>query len=572
MSSETSLSPQDPEVHRVIREIYADFPTFAERCLKILPEEVGAGLIPLILTMSQWKVWKIAEEQWVRTGKIRIIQLKSRQVGGTTFWQAFFFYMSQKYKGFRALTATHEREATVKVFGMDKIFHDNLPTIPTEPPISLRPKAKYSTKTQLLFKPPLSSELYVITAGGNAGRSGTYHAFHASECAYWKDAGRVFQSVNKSIPNVKGTVIVKESTANGDTGYFRDEYWKAKAGKTDFIAVFVAWFEEDKYEIEPSPEFKITEREVRIARRHLKGLSEEKVLRKIAWRRWAITNLCGDSLDQFHQDYPSTDKEAFLASGRTYFKAKDIERALVDTLNPHAQGTIEYSREKDESKPELRPTPDGWIKVWEFPNPERSYVLFSDVGGISEQSDYHSAHLIDHETGRLCATLHAHLDIDIFAEQLDGLGRYYNDALLAVERNSGPMNYGPDVLKKLAEIHQYPNLYHIQTYNSETQQHTTVPGWLTNSVTRPIMLSTAYRVLRDHRGGPPYSGGDRELLSEDDLYEFKDFVYNKAGRPEAAEGKHDDRVMSFAGAHTVREQVPYEQQHQGLYALPLTFH
>ena len=52
-------------------------------------------------------------------------------------------------------------------------------------------------------------------------------------------------------------------------------------------------------------------------------------MEQIAWRRNTLVDKCGANLDDFHEQYPSTDMEAFLASGSPVFSPeKLIEREL----------------------------------------------------------------------------------------------------------------------------------------------------------------------------------------------------------------------------------------------------
>jgi hypothetical protein len=94
--------------------------------------------------------------------------------------------------------------------------------------------------------------------------------------------------------------------------------------------------------------------------------------------------------------------------------------------------------------------------------------------------------VIDAETGEDVAVMHGQIDDDIFAKQLDYIGRWYNAALLGPEVN----NMGHSVVNTLLNVTFYPNLYYHDQYNAEAGKNETKPGWPTNTVTRPILVVT----------------------------------------------------------------------------------
>ena len=70
-----------------------------------------------------------------------------------------------------------------------------------------------------------------------------------------------------------------------------------------------------------------------------------------------------------------------------------------------------------------------------------------------------------------------------------------------------------------------------------------MPGWLTDSASRPRMLGRLAVLL---------SSQPELLASERLLLECRSFVTDEHGRAAAATGTHDDLVMSMAIAQAVR--------------------
>ena len=120
------------------------------------------------------------------------------------------------------------------------------------------------------------------------------------------------------------------------------------------------------------------------------------------------------------------------------------------------------------------------------------------------------------------------------------LGKYYNYAVLAIEMN---FDLFPNMeLQRL----KYPNIYLRQKYDQVTTDYQDKFGFRTTSLTRPKIISQLVEIARDDIGRI----NDRETLQE--MLSFE----KVNGKPQAAEGAHDDLVMSLAIAYEALSQVP----------------
>ena len=72
----------------------------------------------------------------------------------------------------------------------------------------------------------------------------------------------------------------------------------------------------------------------------------------------------------------------------------------------------------------------GLIKVFKQPEYGKYYVIGIDVAEGLIDGDYDAAVVLDNTTLEQVATFHGHIDVDLYAEEIYKLGRYYNDALL----------------------------------------------------------------------------------------------------------------------------------------------
>lgn len=208
---------------------------------------------------------------------------------------------------------THKDDATTNLFNMSKLFQERNPA---------RPLLKNSNAKELIFENPtknkrekerlpgLKSKIKCATAGGKGvGRSDTLTNVHASELAFWPGAiAETYTGLMQAVPATKDSMVIIESTAKG-FNFFKEMWDDAVAGRNDYVPFFAAWFEMDEYRREWHGE-ELTEEEE--ALKAAFGLDNEQLM----WRRWCIRNNCNNDMDLFHQEYPSTPEEAFIATGR----------------------------------------------------------------------------------------------------------------------------------------------------------------------------------------------------------------------------------------------------------------
>jgi len=85
-----------------------------------------------------------------------------------------------------------------------------------------------------------SGYIVSVATSEGTGRSATAQLLHASEAAFWSDLPRQAASLMQTVPDIDGTEIIIESTANGYND-FHSMWRKAEAGESDFIPVFLPW-------------------------------------------------------------------------------------------------------------------------------------------------------------------------------------------------------------------------------------------------------------------------------------------------------------------------------------------
>ncbi len=210
----------------------SDLATFAADCLTIRPKAGGETL--LRFNPVQRYVDDEIEDQLRRTGKVRKLILKARKPGVSTYVEARFYHKVSRKPGLRAFIMTHEQDATDTIFDMTSRFHQNNPQAP---------RTGASNAKELSFS-EIDSGFIVGTAGSKGiGRGDTPQFFHGSEVAHWPNAAAHAKGILQSIPDVPGTEVILESTANGAMGLFYNMCRSAMAGVGDYELIFIPWFQ-----------------------------------------------------------------------------------------------------------------------------------------------------------------------------------------------------------------------------------------------------------------------------------------------------------------------------------------
>ena len=503
---------------------------YIENCLKIKTK--SGTVVPFRLNDAQRKLYAVAKRQQDAGKPVRLIILKARQLGFSTLTEGLIFHACATRRNVNALIVAHREDATANLFRMSKLFYDELPA-------PVKPMLRASNAQELVFenpsklrsereaRPGLRSRIRCATAGGRGiGRSDTLQCVHLSEYAFWPDGAdgkaSTLAGILQAVPSLPGTMVVIESTANGFED-FKERWDAAVAGENDFEPVFFAWFENPDYSmpVVPGTEWTPEERDLKAAYR----LTDEQ----LQWRRWCIANNCGGSLDMFRQEYPASPGEAFLHSGTGVFDNEQIVLRLERLPEPAGRGEF--------TDGEWTESETGAITLYELPEEGVPYVLGGDTAG--EGSDYFTAIVIDNVSGRIVAKLRQKYSEPEYVRQIFALGRFYNDALVAIETN-----FSTYPVMKLQEM-EYPNQYSREREDTYTRQMKKSYGFRTDRQSRPRAIANLVEVFSKH----PEWFTDRELLEE-----MLKFCYNEDHRPEALAGKHDDLVMGAAITYEVRHQ------------------
>lgn len=522
-----------------IIEILKDDRKYIENLFYI--KDKAGNKVKLKLNYAQQKVEQAIKKQEAQNKPVRIIVLKSRQQGISTYIDSLGFKRTITDKNRHFAIVTQETSATNNLLERLKYAKDNLPS-------ALKPIEKKSNAKEIVWENSedmnnsLSSRISCYTAGGKEiGRSETIQFLHLSELAFWQDtfAKDNYTAITQTVANAPNTAIIIESTANG-FNLFRDLWY----GDNDYEKVFIGWNEDPSYSIQCDQLPNKTDEEIELQKTY--NLTDSQLL----WRRWCIKNNCGGDINKFKQEYPINPDEAFISTGTPVFNNEVVIKRLnelrkLQEINSPIKGYfhIEYNDNFTRDKillDKIKFIEDkkGLITIFEKPYSQNYYVLGGDTAG--EGADFYAGSMIENYTGKRVATLHMDkLDPVTYVEQMYALGIYYNKALLAVE-----INFDRFPREELARLH-YPHQY--VRHNVDDFKKNTIDsfGWLTTKNTRQLIVSSEIEIVNNHI----------ELFSSIPMLEqMLTFVRMENGRPDHLDGEHDDLLFADMIAEQCRDQ------------------
>lgn len=503
------------------RRLYEDFGFYSKHALKVRTKK--GQVLPFSLNPVQKRFDKEVEDQRRRTGRVRKIILKGRQQGFSTYVSGRTYGRLSQRRAKKGLVVAHKADSSRALFDMYRRYH-------TLCPKDLKPETEYSSRKELVFS-KLDTALMVATAGGDGiARGETLSDMHLSELAFWPP-GSAAENLNgllQCLPDEEDTEAYIESTANG-FNLFKEMWDAAVSGESDWEPFFAAWYETPEYRTKVPDDFERTlEEEDLIALYGKDGLVDDE---QLMWRRRRIAD---SGRMKFMQEYPCCPDEAFIASGRPVFDPEQVVELLGKTDGPMKQMDVE---EVAADVLRVADSPVGRLKVFREYEPGESYVIGADVGMGVRDGDWSVAHVLDSEK-RQVAIFRAQVHPDYFAVILDTLGRYYNDALIAPERN----NHGLVTCIKLWKDLSYPNVF-LDVTEGQTEDNDTLNiGFLTTVKSRPLIIDRLRAAMREE---------DIEVYDDTTLKEMQTFIVNEAGKMTAEANCHDDCVMSLAIANHI---------------------
>lgn len=278
--------------------------------------DVNGDTVPLIPNDAQAMLQAAMMLQAAAGKPIRVVILKGRKRGISTYVQALGVFLVSGWTGQQCKTLAHTSEATEEIFGIARHIAVHMsPAIPLDAGIR-----KVSCRET-------GSWYHCYTAGGEGvGAGGTPTLLHRSELALWgtfkADADK---TSGESVPYVPNTIIIDESTAEG-RDLFYGRFCDAGDAEHPFEPLFIAWYVNEDYAVPVEGPFVHDDDEKAILRRaHADGVEVSN--EAFAWRRMKIREMGEGS---FRQQHPSTPAEAVQGSKGLIFP--NMRDALIHEL------------------------------------------------------------------------------------------------------------------------------------------------------------------------------------------------------------------------------------------------
>lgn len=524
---------------------------------------------------------------------VRIILLKPRRRGSSTITSGMMFHtLSQSAEGTTGILITgneKQGKAMVKMMSRyaqyDSFFKERNPCTVSVEGFTMR----WQNKSELLHS----------TLGGKAGLiGGGYQLAWITEEALFDspsddnlaDAGSRLGDIFKAVANSPSSVIVEESTARGKMGVFYERFTEAESwdsvqandGFTKDCKRISLFFPFYMFPVEDIPE--MTPEEDAAFIENLRSSEQDyftKVQREVnvtltgrqmAWRRWALANLCDGSEMNFDRDFPYSVETAFTSSGAPRFAQQGLTLLRgklplytgIKHVNLNIHGDDPYSWTSRITCDRASRPQDARLIIYEDPMPGRRYLVSIDpcegkTNPTSKDPDHHGGtvwragfrdnHGVWHPmkmvarfasmegTKPVCRWEPNFLEREIFK-----VARLYggnNKTMIVVER---PIDLG--INRVLSD--KGCNLYIQRRPNSVDNVETKEFGFVQSTATRPaIIAELAARIMENYSGddGGVLDGGGIEIPDEWTVRELENFVTKPSGKAEAGVG-HDDQVLS----------------------------
>jgi hypothetical protein len=426
--------------------------------------------------------------------------LKARQLGFTTLCLIDMLDDTIFSKNVASAILAHEQQKVVRLFEIVKRAFDGLPD-------EVKPRVSLDNRNELYF-PDLDSKIYVTMDT----RGETVNNLHVSELAFIKHAEERLAATLESVPI--GGKVTFETTANGMAGYAYDE-WVDEG--SDFRKFFYNWMWDEGYTLPTTKTIEELQNEYApLALQY--GLIPDIALRfSLTPGQFAFYISKAKRHRQLVlQEYPTTDIEAFISSGRALFHANDLAKHVP-----------------------MEPVERKWgeLMVYEQPLKGFRYSIGVDTSeGLG--GDNACIQVLNAHTGEQAAEYaNPNIAPDQLADVALEIARYYNNALIVPEINSSGISFVDHIKGK------YLNIYRREVLDRRTKEMTEALGWRTTGTSKPLLVNALEEAVRE---------GDVNVNSRQCLHEMRTFVRTDESGKQGygAEGSnHDDRVMALGLAY-----------------------
>jgi hypothetical protein len=439
------------------------------------------------MNAGQKRLFEKENELRKTKGKVWLKLLKARQIGFTTYKTIDKLDKALTTKNCTVNIVAHKQDKLQDIFMKVKYTFDRIPDI-----IELedgrkrhKPKPKYDNRNEYYF-PELNSKIKITLDS----RSGTLTDCHVSEWAFIKDFRDMLRA---TIPAAEQADITVETTANG-MNEFKD-FWD---NDDRFETMFFPRFEQSEYQ-EQAPEWYVVMEELRYLQERYKLTNNQLYRYETRYK---------NDKDGTLQEYPSEPIDAFISSWSPFYDLQTLRDYKVNN------NYIEDENIK-------------WLKRYRKEK-NNDAIIWIDFAEWLDHWDKTTVRIRTRDL-KLIATYRGVIEPWEVCWIIEYLYNNWIEWVIAPERN----NHWHTFLFAAKQYRWYKDIY-IPKWDKNDIDDLKFwqRGWLTNMVTRPLMLDEHKKSITDK-----ILEMDEELKSE--CYTF----IKKNWKPQADENCFDDVVM-----------------------------
>jgi hypothetical protein len=500
----------------------SDFPRFAHNFIQIVNND--GKRVKFDLNEAQVELNNLID-----THKF-VCVAKARQSGISTYCLAKALWRTVTRPNENIMIASYKIESCTSLFNKLKEMNDWLPRKKFP---SLFPSIVHDNRNELSFAN--GSKISCVTAGNKPiGRGSTFSWIHLTEAAFYRNFQEQLLSCEQSLEKGENSRLTIETTSNGMNGWYK-LFSSAYRGQSKYVAYFVP-FCHKLYQKQFHYDYNLAEKwhiHYFHDRLHAKDLEpEEKViydkchnLKTIEWRRWKLLDM---SLDDFHQEYPSTPLESFVNTGRTIFNQVKVLEGMQYAKKPLSKKEVLNSDIPDELKRYVGKE----LLIYELPQRLHKYAAGVDISqGVG--SDSSAMTIFNFDGMEVCNFNHNKVPPYLYSKIVVLLGHWYNYAMLAIETNG----IGGSVVTSVKKKYNYVNLYKQKGafYKGQRTYHVGFDQSIGNAKTELIDQ------LREQ-----FETGMIMINTKNTFEEMQIFVEKDSGTLGNSGDGHDDDVISAA--------------------------
>lgn len=432
-----------------LREILLDFKQWCEQGKLIINKKGHA--VPFLLNEAQEEVAKLILSKAFAPipEPIALVIHKSRQMGISVVLAALEQYLVDRKQNLNITHLLPDEQLAYQFFNEKwqplaegthpQLLPDMYPTLSPVPYI----------KVGDFHGRNMNCNIKIGGAGSPAaGRSGTQHVVILDEYAFYSNVNSLERGILATQPKTGMVLTVYVSTANG-MNWFYDTVKQAESPNSRMEHLFLPWHMLKEYEMEIKPGsrfydldlYKPTEYDMKLMDIFEKqGYPEECWLNKMEWYDYVLDKEAKGDRDYMFQEYPSTPEESFEVTGRPCLPAKVINYWLEKTQSEIPVFVDQYSQPDPRThrpKITIQQTNKSAVRMWKKPTPGHRYLLGCDPSEGDYAGDRSAWVIVDTTTMDEVCFSADYLEAEELADTIINYARFYNNAVIVVERNMG---------------------------------------------------------------------------------------------------------------------------------------